>query len=101
MFEIDHVDDGTVRLRGRFDAAQVETAARVLRELMGSPVIDFRELTYISSAGLGLLFATHKRLVDAGGGLRLVNLNPHISEVFQIAGFHHIFSIGETPAGGG
>ena len=101
MFEIEHGDDGTIQLRGRFDAAQVETAGRVFREVTGSPLVDFRELTYISSAGLGLLFATHKRLVDAGGGLRLVNLNPHISEVFQIAGFHHIFSIEETSDGGG
>jgi anti-anti-sigma factor len=50
-------------------------------------------LTYISSAGLGLLFATQKRLVDTGDALELINLNPHIREIFQIAGFDNIFVI--------
>jgi anti-anti-sigma factor len=93
MFEIKRDDDGNVSLHGRLDASQVDNARAVLDDLAESCTIDFAELSYIASAGLGLLFGTQKRLVDGGGGLTLVNLSPHIREIFQIAGFDHIFTI--------
>ena len=92
MLEIES-GHGTVYLRGRFDAAEVERARDVFDGIVESCVIDFSGLNYISSAGLGLLFATQKRLVDDGGALTLVNLNPHIREIFHIAGFDEIFEI--------
>ena len=93
MFEIERNNNDTICLHGRFDAAQVPKAAEVLEQITESCVVDFAELSYISSAGLGLLFATQKRLVDEGAALTLVNLNPHIREIFSIAGFDHIFEI--------
>jgi anti-anti-sigma factor len=93
MFEIKRSDDGTVSLHGRLDASQVDNARAVLDQITKSCEVDLSELIYISSAGLGALFATQRRLVDAGGKLTLTNLNPHIREVFLIAGFDHIFEI--------
>jgi len=93
MFEIEHTADTVIGLKGRFDASQVDAARAVFDRITESHTIDFAELSYISSAGLGILFATHKRLLDAGGGLTLVNLNPHIREIFEIAGFDHIFHL--------
>lgn len=94
MFEIEACADGTIRLSGRFDAAQVECANQVLDRVTESRVVDFRDLNYISSAGLGLLFAVQRRLADKGHGLRLINLSPHLHEVFAIAQFDRIFDIG-------
>jgi anti-sigma B factor antagonist len=93
MFDISTTEEGKILIRGRLDAAQVERARETFDRVQTSCEVDFEELAYISSAGLGLLFATQKRLVDAGQGLRLINLNPHIREVFQIAGFDTIFEI--------
>lgn len=101
MFEITRDEAGTVRLRGRFDAAQVARAKEVFALVDGSCEIDFADLGYISSAGLGVLFATQKRLLDSGGALTLTNLNPHIREVFRIAGFDHIFEIRDGTAAKG
>ena len=95
MFEITRNANGTVYLHGRLDAAQVANAKEVLSLVDESCVVDFAGLSYISSAGLGLLFATQKRVVDRGGALTLTNLNPHIREVFRIAGFDNIFKIDE------
>lgn len=96
MFEITRDEAGAIHLRGRFDAAQVNRAKEVFSLVDDSCEVDFTELSYISSAGLGLLFATQKRLADSGGALTLTNLNPHIREVFRIAGFDHIFEIRNT-----
>ena len=93
MFDIRRQPDGTLSLHGRFDASQVERATALFDQVADSVVVDFAELKYISSAGLGLLFATQRRLVDEGHSLTLRNLSPHISEVFHIAGFDHIFRI--------
>lgn len=93
MFEMRRGEDGTIALRGRLDAVQAELLIDVFRRIVTSCTIDLRELDYISSAGLGILFATHKRLVDSGGALRLVNLRPHIRELFGIGGFDKIFEL--------
>jgi anti-anti-sigma factor len=94
MFEIDVGSDGTIELRGRFDALQVDYARQKLGEVERSSTVDCAELDYISSAGLGILLSVQKRLSDAGHGLRLINLNNHIREVFRIAGFDQVFDIG-------
>jgi len=93
MFEIKRVANGTISLHGRLDASQVNNARAVFAQVKESCDVDFAELSYISSAGLGLLFGTQKKLVDSGGGLTLINLSPHIREIFQIAGFDNIFEI--------
>jgi anti-sigma B factor antagonist len=93
MLDISIGDDGSVRLRGRLDAVQAEKQAAAFDGFTGSTVLDCKELDYISSAGLGLLFGTHKRLSTQGGGLRLINLKPHIRELFAIAHFDSIFQI--------
>lgn len=93
MFDIRMKDHGEVALSGRFDAAQVEKARSVFDQLTTTTVVDFKELNYISSAGLGVLMATQKRLKDAGHKLRLKNVTGHIRDVFNIARFDLIFDI--------
>lgn len=93
MFAIRVVDEGRIELEGRLDAAQAGKARAVLAEVERSAVLDLAALEYISSAGLGVLFAAQKRLMGTGAGLRLVNLDPHVREVFQIAGFDAVFEI--------
>lgn len=85
-FEIEVGADGTVRLSGRFDASQAERAAAALAALDGPAVADCAGLEYISSAGLSVLILTHKRLLGAGHGLRLVNLQPRVRNVLRYAG---------------
>jgi len=87
------VSDGDVRLAGRFDATQVERVRGELEGLSVSTTVDFGELDYISSAGLGVLLSVQKRLSQSGQKLKLINLNSHIREVFRIAGFDQIFMI--------
>lgn len=96
MFEIETGGDGTRMLVGRLDAAQAPKAQAALDALTGATRLDFSRLEYVSSAGLGVLLKTQKRLM-ASGGLTLVNVNPHIQDVFRYSGFDQIFRI-ESPA---
>ena len=93
MFEIKIDELNEVKLTGRFDASQTDTAKKVFQDIIESTKVDFINLDYISSAGLGVLLMTQKRLMDADQELILINMNDHIREVFRYAGFDMIFKI--------
>jgi anti-anti-sigma factor len=93
MFDIRFGENGEIILSGRFDATQVERAREELDRVDSSCTINFENLDYISSAGLGVLLSVQKRLSQTGDRLRLVQLNPHIREVFTIAGFDQVFEL--------
>lgn len=96
MFQIDFNDESVVLIKGRLDAAQAPRAQEFLDQVAGLCVLDMGELEYISSAGLGVLLRTHKRLMTGGQGLKLVNVNKHINDIFSYSGFDKLFDI--TPA---
>lgn len=93
MFDIRINDEGNVVLSGRLDAAQTEKATVVMGKISQSVTVDFKDLQYISSAGLGVLLATQKRLSQSGHRLKLINMNSHIRDVFHFARFDIIFEI--------
>ena len=93
MFEIGYGDNGEVLCSGRLDAAQTAKAEQFLDAVDGPGTLDFGQLEYISSAGLGILLKTQKRLVENGAGLKIINVNNHIHDVFRYSGFHSIFEI--------
>ena len=93
MFEAGFGDGGEAFFAGRLDAAQAAKAEAFLAAEDTPNVIDFARLEYISSAGLGVLLKTQKRLMASGGGLRLINVNNHIRDVFRYSGFDQIFKI--------
>ena len=93
MFQAEIADDGEVKLVGRLDAAQAEKAQEFLDQLTGPSRVDLSGLDYISSAGLGVLLKTQKRLMPTGGGLTLTNVNSHINDIFKYSGFDQIFQI--------
>ena len=92
-FDISVAGDGIIMLRGRLDSNQVDMTREILEKVGTTTTVDFTELRYISSAGLGLLLATQKRLNDNGQRLEIVNMTPHIRDIFTIAGFDFIFDI--------
>ncbi|MDH3614324.1 MAG: STAS domain-containing protein [Gammaproteobacteria bacterium] len=93
MFAIEFGENGDILCSGRLDAAECAKAQDFMDSVSGSSVLDFAQLEYISSAGLGILLKTQKRLVSAGEGLKIINVNNHIHDVFRYSGFHSIFEI--------
>lgn len=98
MFEIDFNDSGAVVMSGRLDASQAPNAQDFLDRVPGDCVVDMAALEYISSAGLGVLLKTHKRLIATSGGLKLINVNSHISDIFRYSGFDKLFEIETSSA---
>lgn len=92
-FVIEVGPDGMVSMKGRLDASQVPKAEAALSRVEGSVIADLEGLAYISSAGIGSLVKTLKRLQESGGTFTLVNLSPSIRNIFHYAGLDQIFVI--------
>jgi anti-sigma B factor antagonist len=93
MFEIEVQRGGLVKLSGRLDAAQADRAKATLETVNEPAIIDLTDLDYVSSAGLGVLVQTYKRLRDSGHGFRLTNLKPRIRSVFVYAGLDKVLQL--------
>jgi len=93
MLAIEYRQDGAVVVVGRLDAAQSQAAQAFLDKVQGTVTLDCSGLDYISSAGLGVLLKTQKRLMVTGGKLRLTEVNRHLRDILQYSGFDQIFDI--------
>ena len=80
-------------ISGRLDATQAAAAQAYLDRLGGVVTIDCARLDYLSSAGLGVFLKTHKRLLGAGGRLRLTAVSRHLQDIFSYSGFDQILDI--------
>jgi anti-sigma B factor antagonist len=55
-----------------------------INESVSTTIIDFKNLEFLSSAGLRVIFKTKKVMDNSGGRFLLVNLQPQIRKVFEI-----------------
>jgi anti-anti-sigma factor len=87
---------------GELDTNTSAEAEAHLDELRASGIlkilVDFEKLDFVSSAGLRILLATAQQLNDAGGELRLCNLNETVQEVFDISGFSTLLMVFDSEA---
>lgn len=97
MFSVTTRENGEVSLIGRLDALQTETAGTVFDQIKVTTKVNFEKLDYISSAGLGLLLKTQKRLSKSGQALILTHMNKLVRDIFRIARFDVVFQIEDNP----
>ncbi len=94
------------KYRGDFNEAQDwRLGLHLIRKIVDTLEYNYADrqstITFtkgFESAGLGVLLKTQKRLVETGVGLKIINVNNHIHDVFRYSGFNSIFEI-ETPEG--
>lgn len=83
-------DEGGVRIVRVVGAASAEQVERFEGELRALPaagarlLLDLSELTFINSAGLGVIVAVHRECREGGGALCLVAPREAIARVLRI-----------------
>ena len=83
----------TVSLEGRLDTVTAPELEAFLTENavgVSSLVFDCTSLAYISSAGLRVLLAAHKKMK---GAMKLKGVNEIVTEVLEMTGFADIWTI--------
>ena len=85
----------TIILSGRLDT---QTAPELEREIDASIsgikelTFDFKNLDYVSSAGLRVILKAQKEM-KLRGSMKLIGVNDNIMEVFDITGFLDILTV--------
>ena len=86
----------TVSLDGRLDS----TNAQAFNEELGNKmtdglniIFDFKDLSYISSAGLRVIFSWQKKASDTGNSIKVVNVCNDVYEILNVTGFTDIFKV--------
>ena len=93
-------DINIYRLRGRLDS---NTSQRLEEKLFqaisdGSKrmIVDFKDIDYISSAGLRVILKATKAIKREDGQIMLCSMQDYVREVFEIAGFDSFLPIVAT-----
>ena len=84
-------------LHGYLDAHTAPSLEKAFEEAItnGSKniLVNFKELNYISSAGLGVFMAYIEDIRDKGGDIKMTSMSPKVFNVFDLLGFPLLFDI--------
>jgi anti-anti-sigma factor len=85
----------TIAFKGELDTiSAVEAETRfydLVTELTKPIILDFSQLSYISSSGLRLLLGIKKSVDKVGGQVKISGVNDMVAKVFKLTGFDALF----------
>ena len=66
-------------------------------------ILDFTDVHFMDSSGIGLVMGRYKLMKEIGGDLQVSNPSPHINRVMRLAGLDRLAVIekGKTTKNGG
>jgi len=84
-------------LKGYLDAHTAPDLEKAFQNLLESNkyniVVNCKDLTYISSAGLGVFMAYIEDVRKNNGDIKLSNMSPKVYNVFDLLGFPFLYYI--------
>lgn len=84
-------------LNGNLDAHSAPELENKIKELLNSGryyiLVNFRNLDYISSAGLGVFMVFIEEIHEHHGDLKLTEMNKKVFSIFDLLGFPVLFDI--------
>ena len=88
------------KLNGRLDSNTSQGFEKKLSQEISdgskTMVVDFKDLDYISSAGLRVILKATKAIKREDGRIMLCSMQDYVKEVFEIAGFDSFLPIVAT-----
>lgn len=93
---VNHGEQLVISLNGRLDTTTSVLLDNKFKEIEITEdlvIIDFKDLEYISSAGLRVLLSIKKKLDSKGKSLEIHNINAVIKEVFSVTGFKNVLTV--------
>ena len=95
--ELMEIDGAAVlKLKGRLDTKTSKDAAEVFTEVGGKyarVILDMKELSYISSAGIRAIRNLYMILYKKGGELTVTNPGENVLQVFEMTGLSNLFHL--------
>jgi anti-sigma B factor antagonist len=92
-----HDSVNVIELKGYLDAHTAPRLEEALQGLVESRrfniIVNCRDLSYISSAGLGVFMAFIEDVRKNQGDIKLTNMSPKVYNVFDLLGFPLLYEI--------
>ena len=88
--------DATIQISGRFDFSlhhDFRTAFEQTPDQVKSFTVDLSEAEYVDSSALGMLLVLRDKVKDRKDAVRIVNANPSVKKILEIANFDKLFSL--------
>lgn len=89
-----------LRLQGRLDAVSAplaeEKVAKIIDHGQYKLILDLKEVTYMSSAGMRMLLSTTKKLHTLSGQLSVCSMGTNVMDVLKMSGFDHVLKLFKT-----
>ena len=82
--EIDH--HTTEKIRRRIDY-------EIQRHMPRKVIFDFNRVTFMDSAGIGMVIGRYKLISMLGGNLEIKNIRNNIKKVLEMSGIHKIVKL--------
>lgn len=86
-----------VKVQGYLDSSTFTQLQDHLEKVIGEGkyniLVEFGDLNYISSAGLGVLLGMSQEVREHGGDLKLANMSSKIRNLFEMLGFSRLIRI--------
>ena len=79
--EIDH--HLSKQMRCEIDESLIRVNPKVLE-------LNFKDVTFMDSSGIGLVMGRYRQMKFYGGELKVINTSPHIYKVMKIAGLDRL-----------
>jgi anti-sigma B factor antagonist len=90
-------DISIINLKGFLDAHTAPTLENNFTQLINNSkykiIVNFDELAYISSAGLGVFMAYIESIRDNKGDIKLTNMSDKVFNIFDLLGFPLLYEI--------
>ena len=90
-------DISIINLKGFLDAHTAPTLENNFTQLINDSkfkiVVNFEDLAYISSAGLGVFMAYIENIRDNKGDIKLTNMSDKVFNIFDLLGFPLLYEI--------
>lgn len=102
MVEVNVVNDGDIQVAqiiGEIDAkSAVDVQAKVLPLATAGNklMLDMRQLSYMSSAGLRTLLLIHRAVTSANASVVIVGLSDDLRDTMAATGFLSFFTVADT-----
>ncbi|HPI74534.1 MAG TPA: STAS domain-containing protein [bacterium] len=99
IVRLDGTNLTTLKIIGFLDAHTAPTLEEAIQKLLDEEqvniLVDFKDLSYISSAGLGVFMGFIEEIRGKNGDIKMCSMSPKIYRVFDLLGFPTIYQIFE------
>lgn len=85
----------TVQLGGELDHYCAQSVRRELDTMLRDHtirllVLDFSNVTFMDSSGIGVVLGRYRIMRDRGGQVGVSHMNPHIARIFHMSGMDRV-----------